>query len=163
VVGVWCVAHTHCWGKRGMDVCGAVDGSGRMVVKVGVSVWYCITKLIHVHMCVGNALAWWQHALLSPTATVDARVEALSNLDSDSRWRHAVLRHDTRLWQFFPDECASFQSSISNRGDDAGGTGCDNTPGASWCGAKAAIVCVDVHVDGWVCTSMTCGASCVCS
>ena len=30
---MWCVAHT--WlGARDMDVCGAVDGSGWMVVKV---------------------------------------------------------------------------------------------------------------------------------
>ena len=60
-----------------------------------------------------NSLEWWEVALLSPTASVEKRVEALRHVDVDSPWRHAVLRHDSRLSQFFPEECAALQPTTA--------------------------------------------------
>jgi len=44
------------------------------------------------------------------TAPVEDRVVALQRLSRRSRWRHLVLRHDPKLWQHFPSECAAMQA-----------------------------------------------------
>ena len=66
----------------------------------------------------------WHGQLLDPATAPDIRATALrNNLPVDSPWRQAVLRHDARLWELFPAECAKFtmeaedhQGHASNEG-----------------------------------------------
>lgn len=51
----------------------------------------------------------WQQQLLNPAIASDVRATAVrEHLSLDSPWRKAVLRHDTRMWSLFPEECAMF-------------------------------------------------------
>ena len=110
----------------------------------------------------GNGLAGWQSTLLFRTAPVEKRVEALRHLDVASPWRGAVLRHDTRLWDFFPEECAAFQPSILDADsaiDGASGTS-DNDSARS---GEMVFMCLSGWWDGWVCSWVcwACGVACV--
>jgi len=66
----------------------------------------------------------WQKQLLNPATPPHIRATALrDHLPVDSPWRQAVLRHDARLWELFPTECAVFtmeaedpQGHASNEG-----------------------------------------------
>ena len=76
----------------------------------------------------------WLTRLLDPTTAPNIRATALhDNLPVDSPWRQAVLRHDARLWQLFPAECALFTTEEEDHqghtSDDGGGS--DSDPHAS--------------------------------
>ena len=72
----------------------------------------------------------WKLQLLNPATAPDVRATALrDHLPLESPWRAAVLRHDSRLWKLFPEECASFRTASEGheeRKSDVDGNGADS-------------------------------------
>ena len=82
-----------------------------------------------------NGLQRWQEQLLCPATARDVRAAALrDHVPLDSPWRKAVLRHDARLWELFPAECALFTMEAEDdqgHTSNSGGGGSDSDSHAS--------------------------------
>jgi len=80
----------------------------------------------------GNYLAQWQESLLDPTRPATERAAAIrDNLVRPSLWRQALLRHDPRLWDLFPQECAEYRAQTAAASRDL--PSCSDENEASQC------------------------------
>ena len=89
-----------------------------------------------------NGLQRWQEQLLCPATARDVRAAALrDHLPLDSPWRKSVLRHDARLWELFPAECAAFRTDLqAHHGHTSDVERCDGNPDSDSCTASTSVL-----------------------